>query len=37
MTSVGPGDYVVAVLPVGGTKASDIRLVLQREPRSGKL
>jgi hypothetical protein len=27
---------VVVVLHVGGTKLSDIKLVLQREPRSGK-
>jgi hypothetical protein len=28
---------VVVVLHVGGSKASDIKLVLQREPRNGKL
>jgi ADP-ribose pyrophosphatase YjhB (NUDIX family) len=36
MTSVGPGHYVVVVLHVRGSKASDIKLVLNREPRSGK-
>jgi hypothetical protein len=34
MASVGLGHYVVAVLHVGGSKASDIKLVLQREPRT---
>ena len=36
MPSIEHGRYVVVVLHVGGTKLSDIRLVLQREPRSGK-
>jgi 8-oxo-dGTP pyrophosphatase MutT (NUDIX family) len=36
MIIVGPCHYVVAVLHVGGSKAFDIKLVLQREPRSGK-
>jgi ADP-ribose pyrophosphatase YjhB (NUDIX family) len=36
MVVVGPGRYVVVVLHVGGTKLSDIKLVLQREPRTGK-
>jgi 8-oxo-dGTP pyrophosphatase MutT (NUDIX family) len=36
MASVGPGRYVVVVLHVGGTKRSDVKLVLQREPRTGK-
>jgi 8-oxo-dGTP pyrophosphatase MutT (NUDIX family) len=36
MVSVGPGHYVVVVLHVGGSKASDIKLVLQHEPRIGK-
>jgi ADP-ribose pyrophosphatase YjhB (NUDIX family) len=36
MASVGPGRYVVVVLHVGGTKLSDIKLVLQRELRSRK-
>jgi 8-oxo-dGTP pyrophosphatase MutT (NUDIX family) len=36
MASVGPGRYVVVVLHVGGTKLSDVKLVLQREPRYGK-
>jgi hypothetical protein len=35
MAAVGPGDFVVAVLHVGGTKASYIKLALQREPRTG--
>jgi 8-oxo-dGTP pyrophosphatase MutT (NUDIX family) len=36
MASVGPGRYVVVLFHVGGTKLSDIKLVLQREPRSCK-
>jgi ADP-ribose pyrophosphatase YjhB (NUDIX family) len=36
MVSVGHGRYVVVVLHVGGTKLSDIKLVLQREPRTCK-
>jgi ADP-ribose pyrophosphatase YjhB (NUDIX family) len=36
MAFVGPGRYVVVVLHVGGTKLSDIKLVLQREPPFGK-
>jgi ADP-ribose pyrophosphatase YjhB (NUDIX family) len=36
MASVGLGRYVVVVLHVGGTKSSDVKLVLQREPRTGK-
>jgi ADP-ribose pyrophosphatase YjhB (NUDIX family) len=36
MASVGPGRYVVVVLHVGGTKLFDVKLVLQREPRTGK-
>jgi 8-oxo-dGTP pyrophosphatase MutT (NUDIX family) len=36
MASLGPGRYVVVVLHVGGTKQYDIKLVLQREPRTGK-
>jgi hypothetical protein len=35
MAFVGPTRYVVVVLHVGGTKLSDIKLVLQREPRFG--
>jgi hypothetical protein len=31
-----PGHYVVVVLRVRGTKLSDVKLVLQREPRTGK-
>jgi 8-oxo-dGTP pyrophosphatase MutT (NUDIX family) len=37
MASVGPGRDVVVVLHVGGTKLSNVKLVLlQREPRTGK-
>jgi 8-oxo-dGTP pyrophosphatase MutT (NUDIX family) len=36
MASVGHGRYVVVVLHVGGTKLSNVKLVLQREPRIGK-
>jgi 8-oxo-dGTP pyrophosphatase MutT (NUDIX family) len=36
MAYVGFGHYVVDVLHVGGSKALDIKLVLPREPRSGK-
>jgi ADP-ribose pyrophosphatase YjhB (NUDIX family) len=36
MASIGPGRYVAVVLHVGGSKLADIKLVLQREPRSGK-
>jgi 8-oxo-dGTP pyrophosphatase MutT (NUDIX family) len=36
MASVGPGRYVVVVLHVGGTKLSNVKLVLQREPHTGK-
>jgi hypothetical protein len=36
MAFVGHGNYVVVVLLVGGSKASYITLVLQREPRSVK-
>jgi 8-oxo-dGTP pyrophosphatase MutT (NUDIX family) len=36
MASVGPGRYVVVVLHVGGTKMSNVKLALQREPRTGK-
>jgi 8-oxo-dGTP pyrophosphatase MutT (NUDIX family) len=36
MASVGHGRYAVVVLHVGGFKLADIKLVLQREPRSGK-
>jgi 8-oxo-dGTP pyrophosphatase MutT (NUDIX family) len=36
MASVGPEHYVVIVIHVGGTKLSDVKLVLQREPRTGK-
>jgi 8-oxo-dGTP pyrophosphatase MutT (NUDIX family) len=37
MASVGHGNYVVVVLTVGGSKASNIKLVLQRKPRNGKI
>jgi 8-oxo-dGTP pyrophosphatase MutT (NUDIX family) len=37
MTFVGLGIYVVVVPLVGGSKASNIKLVLQREPRSRKI
>jgi 8-oxo-dGTP pyrophosphatase MutT (NUDIX family) len=33
----GHGNYVGVVLHVGGSKASDVKLVLQRESRSGKI
>jgi hypothetical protein len=36
MASVRPGRYVVVVLHVGRTKLSDVKLVLQLEPRTGK-
>jgi ADP-ribose pyrophosphatase YjhB (NUDIX family) len=36
MASVGPSNYVAVVLLVGGSKASDIKLVLQPERRYGK-
>jgi 8-oxo-dGTP pyrophosphatase MutT (NUDIX family) len=36
MASLGPGRYVVVVIHVGGTKLSNVKLVLQREPRTGK-
>jgi 8-oxo-dGTP pyrophosphatase MutT (NUDIX family) len=36
MASVGSGRYVVVVLHVGGTKLSNVELVLQREPRTSK-
>jgi 8-oxo-dGTP pyrophosphatase MutT (NUDIX family) len=36
MTSFGLGRYVVVVLHVEGTKLSNVKLVLQREPRTGK-
>jgi 8-oxo-dGTP pyrophosphatase MutT (NUDIX family) len=36
MTSLGPGINVVVALQVGGSKAHDTKLVLQREPRTGK-
>jgi hypothetical protein len=37
MACVGTVNYVVVVLHVGGSKASDIKLVLQREPRTGNI
>jgi 8-oxo-dGTP pyrophosphatase MutT (NUDIX family) len=33
MASLGHGNYVVVVLPIRGSKASDIKLVIHREPR----
>jgi 8-oxo-dGTP pyrophosphatase MutT (NUDIX family) len=36
MASLGPGNYVVVALQVGGSKASDTKLVLFCEPRTGK-
>jgi ADP-ribose pyrophosphatase YjhB (NUDIX family) len=36
MAFVGPGRYEVVVLHVGGTKLSNVKLVLQREPRTCK-
>jgi ADP-ribose pyrophosphatase YjhB (NUDIX family) len=37
MASNGPRRYVVVVIHVGGTKLSNVKLVLQREPRTGKI
>jgi hypothetical protein len=36
MASTGHGRYVVVVIHVGGTKMSNVKLVLQIEPRTGK-
>jgi hypothetical protein len=36
VASLGIGNYVVVVLNVGGSKASNIKLVLHREPPTGK-
>jgi hypothetical protein len=36
MASLGHGNYVVVALYVGGSKASDLNLVLWREPRTGR-
>jgi 8-oxo-dGTP pyrophosphatase MutT (NUDIX family) len=36
MAFVGHDNYVMVVLPVGGSEASGIKLVLQREPRIGR-
>jgi 8-oxo-dGTP pyrophosphatase MutT (NUDIX family) len=36
MAYIGPGRYVVVILHVGGTKLSEVKLVLQREPRTSK-
>jgi 8-oxo-dGTP pyrophosphatase MutT (NUDIX family) len=36
MASLGPRNHVVILLAVGGSNASYIKLVLQREPRNGK-
>jgi ADP-ribose pyrophosphatase YjhB (NUDIX family) len=35
MASIGPRRYVTVVIRVGGTKLSNVNLVLQREPRTG--
>jgi hypothetical protein len=37
LACVGPDNNVVAVLHVGAIKASNIKLVLHHEPRTGKL
>jgi ADP-ribose pyrophosphatase YjhB (NUDIX family) len=37
MASLGPGSDDVVVLRVVGSKAPDIKLVEQREPRNGKI
>jgi 8-oxo-dGTP pyrophosphatase MutT (NUDIX family) len=36
MAYVGHGCYMVVALHVGGSKFADIKLVVKREPRSGK-
>jgi hypothetical protein len=36
IASVAPGNYVAVAPHVGGSNASYIKLVLQREPRTGK-
>jgi hypothetical protein len=36
MASLGPDNDVVVVLHVGGSKASNIKHVLRREPRTAK-
>jgi 8-oxo-dGTP pyrophosphatase MutT (NUDIX family) len=36
MASVGHGRFVVVVIHVGGATHSNVKLVLQREPRTGK-
>jgi 8-oxo-dGTP pyrophosphatase MutT (NUDIX family) len=36
MASIGPGRYVVVVIHVGVTNLSNVKLMLQREPRIGK-
>jgi hypothetical protein len=36
MSSLGQGDCVVILMIVGGSKASNIKLVLLREPRTQK-
>jgi 8-oxo-dGTP pyrophosphatase MutT (NUDIX family) len=36
VASVGPNNYVVVAVHVGGSKATCIKLVLQREHRTGK-
>jgi 8-oxo-dGTP pyrophosphatase MutT (NUDIX family) len=36
IVSVGPSNYVVVVLHVGGSKASNIKLISKRESRTSK-
>jgi hypothetical protein len=36
MASLGPENYVVVVVHVGGSKALDIKLTLKREPGTSK-
>jgi 8-oxo-dGTP pyrophosphatase MutT (NUDIX family) len=36
MASLDLRNYLIVLLPVGGSKALDIKLVLRREPRNGK-
>jgi 8-oxo-dGTP pyrophosphatase MutT (NUDIX family) len=37
MANDGPGHYVVILLLVGSPNGSDVKLILQREPRPGKI
>jgi hypothetical protein len=36
MVPLGSRNYVVFILPIGGNQISNIKVVLQREPRTGK-